>query len=183
MACVGSYSLGFNNCWGFPTVDFKLNAYSFPFITLCVCVHVCLFVHFLSRHVKLRPFTQELHKLAGNVRGQSREIQTWKLFIIMLDRKISKLCIQICFITWRSVSRTNEWELPQWCRGQYSCRSSTGYTWLRGCNSRLHGRAADSSSIWTVWEGSNKTRWMNSRSLCTVHCLMVPHNQRSVLEH
>lgn len=108
------------------------------------------------------------------------------LYLIMSFGKISMLRIQIWFIAWLSVLKATVSDLPQWCRGQYSCRSSTGYTWLHGCNSRLHGRAADSSSIWTVWEGSKwrkTTRWMNSKGLCTVHCLMVQLNQRSVLEH
>lgn len=60
------------------------------------------------------------------------------------------------------------WVLPRWCTGQYSCRSSTGCTWLRGCNSRLREPAADSLSIWTVWEGNEwrTTKWMHSRNLC-----------------
>lgn len=56
-------------------------------------------------------------------------------------------------------------DLLQWCKGQCFCRSSTGYTWLHGCSSRLHGQAEDSSNIWTVWE--------KNESLISLKCAQI----------
>lgn len=45
-----------------------------------VCMSASLLVGiFCSDMSKLKPFIQQLHNLAGTVRGQSTEIQTWKL--------------------------------------------------------------------------------------------------------
>lgn len=136
--------------------------------------------YILLRYVK----TQTLHPAAAQPgrycegpvnRNTNMETLTGNLCLYVvvpfasLKKRISKLCIHIWLFAWLSVLRASVWVLPRWCTGQYSCRSSIGCTWLRGCNSRLREPAADSLSIWTVWEGNewrNTTKWMDSRTLC-----------------